>query len=155
MGRIMRCDEVGNDYLITEPSTLLSDLFGNLRGDGGDNRNGVDGGPFSDVRSPLRLKSIELPASSNRQGASSPCDGTDIRERGRGCFCTTRISTPRPEVKGKVIPVTDFGGPWGCETSRFLHLLYSRLTGGDEDLILTQWPPLTSGRFLVLISVSG
>jgi hypothetical protein len=46
-------DEVGNDYLITEPSTLLSDLFDNLRGNGGDNRNGIDGDHFSDVPSPL------------------------------------------------------------------------------------------------------
>jgi hypothetical protein len=74
-------DEVRNDYLITEPSTLLSDLFDNLRGNGGDNRNGIDSDRFSEARSPLRLKSIELPASGTRQGASGAPNGRDIRQR--------------------------------------------------------------------------
>jgi hypothetical protein len=34
--------------------------------------------------------------------------------------------------KGKAIPVTSRGGPWGCETSRLPHFLDSRLTDGDE-----------------------
>lgn len=74
-------DEDGNDYLITEPSTLQSDLFGNLRGNGGDNRNGIDDACYDDVRRPPRLKSIELPASGNRQGATGPCNRKNIRER--------------------------------------------------------------------------
>jgi hypothetical protein len=36
--------EDGNDYLITKPSTLLSDIFGNLLGNGGDNRRAIDVG---------------------------------------------------------------------------------------------------------------
>ena len=31
-----------NDYLITEPSTLLFDIFGNLLGNGGDNRRAIE-----------------------------------------------------------------------------------------------------------------
>jgi hypothetical protein len=32
--------------------------------------------------------------------------------------------------KGKAIPVTGHGGPWGCETSRLPHFLENRLTDG-------------------------
>jgi hypothetical protein len=34
--------------------------------------------------------------------------------------------------KSKAIPVTDHGGPKGCETSRIPHLLDNRLTDGGE-----------------------
>jgi hypothetical protein len=37
------------------------------------------------------------------------------------------------KVKGKVIPVTGLGGPYGCETSRLPHFLDNRLTDGGED----------------------
>jgi hypothetical protein len=60
---------------------LLSDLFDNLRGNGSDNRNGIDGDRSSDVPSPLRLKSIELPASGNRQGASGASGARNGRDR--------------------------------------------------------------------------
>jgi hypothetical protein len=60
--------------------------------------------------------------------------------------------------KKKVIPVTDYGGPYGCETSRLPHFLNNRLTNGGEVLSLTCQPAgrhLPPGRFLVLISVRG
>jgi hypothetical protein len=43
-------------------------------------------------------------------------------------------------IKGKDIPVTDRGGPWGCETSRLPHFLDNRLTEGGE-VSLTRWSP--------------
>jgi hypothetical protein len=46
------------------------------------------------------------------------------------------------EVK-LAIPVTDRGGPWGCETSRFPHFLDSQLTDGGEVVSLMRWPPFT------------
>jgi hypothetical protein len=44
---------------------------------------------------------------------------------------------------GKAIPVTDCGGPQGCETSRLPHFLDSRLTDGGEVVSLTRRPPFT------------
>jgi hypothetical protein len=52
--------------------------------------------------------------------------------------------------KGKVIPVTGHGGPWGCETLRPPHILESLLTDGGEVVSLTH--PLPPGR---LVSVRG
>jgi hypothetical protein len=40
--------------------------------------------------------------------------------------------------KVKTIPVTDRGGPQGCETSRLPHFLYNRLTDGGEVVSLTR-----------------
>jgi hypothetical protein len=40
--------------------------------------------------------------------------------------------------KNKTIPVTDLGGPYGCETSRLLHFLDNRLTDGGEVVSLTR-----------------
>jgi hypothetical protein len=57
-------------------------------------------------------------------------------------------------LKCKAIPVTGRGGPQGCETSRLPHFTDSRLTDGGE-VSLTRRPPLTPGKFLVLISVRG
>jgi hypothetical protein len=34
--------------------------------------------------------------------------------------------------KGKAIPVTGSGGPYGCERSRLPHFLDNRLTDGGE-----------------------
>jgi hypothetical protein len=45
--------------------------------------------------------------------------------------------------KGKTIPVTGRGGPYGCETSRLPHFLDSRLTDGVEVVSLTRRPPFT------------
>jgi hypothetical protein len=42
----------------------------------------------------------------------------------------------------KAIPVTGRGGPYGCETSRFPHLLDNRLTDGGEVVSLTRQTPL-------------
>jgi hypothetical protein len=44
--------------------------------------------------------------------------------------------------KGKVIPVTGRGGPWGCKTSRLPHFLDNRLTDGGEVVSLTRWSPI-------------
>jgi hypothetical protein len=42
--------------------------------------------------------------------------------------------------KGKAIPVTGRGDPWGCEMLRFPYLLDSRLTDGREVVSLTHQP---------------
>jgi hypothetical protein len=44
--------------------------------------------------------------------------------------------------KGKAIPVTGRGGPYGCETSRLSHFLDNRLTDGGE-VSLTHCPPFS------------
>jgi hypothetical protein len=44
-------------------------------------------------------------------------------------------------VKGKAIPVTGRGGPYGCETSRLPHFLDNPLTDGDESVSLTRRTP--------------
>jgi hypothetical protein len=40
----------------------------------------------------------------------------------------------------KAIPVTDRGGPSGCETSRLPHLLHNQFTDGGEVISLTRRP---------------
>jgi hypothetical protein len=45
--------------------------------------------------------------------------------------------------KGKAIPVTGRGGPWGRDTSRLSHFLDNRLTDGGEVFSLTRRPPFT------------
>jgi hypothetical protein len=47
------------------------------------------------------------------------------------------------EDKGKAIPVTGRGEPYGCETSRFPHFLDNRLTDGGEVVSLMRRPPYT------------
>jgi hypothetical protein len=58
---------------------------------------------------------------------------------------------PETHGKGKAIPVTGRGGPYGCETSRLPHFLDNRLTDGGDALCAGR--PLPPGRFLVLIFV--
>jgi hypothetical protein len=41
------------------------------------------------------------------------------------------------KVRGKTIPVTDLGGPWGFELSRLTHFLDTRLTDGGEVVSFT------------------
>jgi hypothetical protein len=41
-------------------------------------------------------------------------------------------------VKGKAIPVTGRGGPYGCVTSRLSHFLDNRLTDGGDFVSLTR-----------------
>jgi hypothetical protein len=56
------------------------------------------------------------------------------------------ITSSQPvSLKKKVeaIPVMVCGGPWGCEMSRLLHFLDSRLTDGDNVDSLTRWPHFT------------
>jgi hypothetical protein len=43
-------------------------------------------------------------------------------------------------VRGKTIPETARGGPYGCETSRFQNCLNNRLTAGRELVSLTHRP---------------
>jgi hypothetical protein len=43
----------------------------------------------------------------------------------------------------KAIPVTDRGGPQGCETSRLSYFLDNRLTDGGEVVSLTRRRPIT------------
>jgi hypothetical protein len=45
--------------------------------------------------------------------------------------------------KGKAVPVTDRGGPYGCETSRLPYFLDNRLSDGGEVVSLTRQPPFT------------
>jgi hypothetical protein len=47
------------------------------------------------------------------------------------------------KFKGKTIPVTDCGGPLGCETSRLPHFLDNWLADDGEVVRLTRRPPFT------------
>jgi hypothetical protein len=61
-------------------------------------------------------------------------------------------------IKGKAIPVTGHGGPYGCEKSRFPHSLDNRLTDDGKVVSLMPYAPAAlylPRRFLVLISVRG
>jgi hypothetical protein len=42
--------------------------------------------------------------------------------------------------KGKAIPVTGRGGPYGCETSRLPHFLDNRLSDGGDVVSFTRRP---------------
>jgi hypothetical protein len=48
--------------------------------------------------------------------------------------------------KGKTIPVTSRGGPYGCETSRFPYFLDNRLTDGGKVVSPKRRPPFTPGK---------
>jgi hypothetical protein len=50
---------------------------------------------------------------------------------------------PKNNNIGKAIPVTDRGGPYGCETSSLPHFLDNRLTDGGEVVSSTRRPPFT------------
>jgi hypothetical protein len=58
------------------------------------------------------------------------------------CLCT-RLCLSVCKKKGKAIPVTGRGGPYGCETSRLPHFLDSHLTDGAEVVSLTRRPSFT------------
>jgi hypothetical protein len=45
--------------------------------------------------------------------------------------------------KGKAIPVTGRGGPYGCETSRLPYILDNQLTDDGEVVSLTRRPSFT------------
>jgi hypothetical protein len=46
-------------------------------------------------------------------------------------------------VKGKGIPVTGHGNPWGCEMLRLPCFLDNRLTDGSEVVSLMHWLPFS------------
>jgi hypothetical protein len=45
--------------------------------------------------------------------------------------------------KGKAIPVTGRGGPWGCERSRLPHYVGNRPRDGGKVVSLARRPPFT------------
>jgi hypothetical protein len=49
----------------------------------------------------------------------------------------------RLKKKGRAIPVTGRGSPYGCETSRLPHFLDNQLTDYGEVVSLTRLPPIT------------
>jgi hypothetical protein len=65
----------------------------------------------------------------------------------------------KQQLKGNALHVTGRGSSHNCDTSRFPHFLYNRLTDGIDIVRHTLRAPLTPppppGRFLVLISVRG
>jgi hypothetical protein len=54
-----------------------------------------------------------------------------------------RASRKKERKKGKAIPVTGHGAPWGCEIPRLLHFLDYCPTDNGEVVGLIIWPPLT------------
>jgi hypothetical protein len=58
----------------------------------------------------------------------------------REYFLSQGDSCLHHSVKDKAIPVTGYGGPWGCDTLRLAHFIDSQLTDGS-DVSLTRWPP--------------
>jgi hypothetical protein len=62
--------------------------------------------------------------------------------------CSAELhNLPKHSVKGKDVPVTGLGGPYGCERSRLPHYLDKRLTEGGKIVNPTRRPPFTP-RFL-------
>jgi hypothetical protein len=57
--------------------------------------------------------------------------------------------------KGKAVPVTDRGGPLGCEMLRLPHFLDNQFTDDGDLVSLTRRLLFNPGRFLVLISFRG
>jgi hypothetical protein len=53
------------------------------------------------------------------------------------------LSCGAPLYIGKAIPITDRGGPHGCETLRLPHFVDIRLTDGGEVVSLTCRPSFT------------
>jgi hypothetical protein len=63
-------------------------------------------------------------------------------------------TTDFPIVKGKAIPATGRGGPFGCEKLRLPYFLNKRLTdGADAVSLMCKMPPPPSQRLLVLTPV--
>jgi hypothetical protein len=52
----------------------------------------------------------------------------------------------RTRRKGKTIPVTGRGGPWGCETSRLPHFLDNQFAYGGDVASLMRQPPFTTRK---------
>jgi hypothetical protein len=65
---------------------------------------------------------------------------------GRVIRLTLRYAFPSFSVKiqkRKAIPVTGYGGPLVCDTSRLPHSVDNRLTDGGNVVSLTRRPPFT------------
>jgi hypothetical protein len=58
-------------------------------------------------------------------------------------YCRYTILLDLMKVKGKAIPLTGRGGPYGCQTSWLPYFLDSRLSDGGEVYSRTRRPPLT------------
>jgi hypothetical protein len=52
-------------------------------------------------------------------------------------------------LKGKSIPLTDHGGPYGCKWSKMSHFLDNRLTDGLEVVRFTYRPAFASRKIPV------
>jgi hypothetical protein len=59
------------------------------------------------------------------------------------------------KVKKKAIPITDFGGLWGCEILRISHCLDNRLTDGGKVVSPTPYPPHFTPQKHYYFSASG
>jgi hypothetical protein len=67
-----------------------------------------------------------------------------------------KVQYIRAYGKGKTMPVTGRGGPYGCETSRLPHFLDNRLIDSGKVVSLTRRPAaLYPRRMLVVNSVRG
>jgi hypothetical protein len=55
----------------------------------------------------------------------------------------SNLSRPARNEKGKALPVTGLGDPWGCERSRLPHFLDNRHTDVGKAVSLMYRPPFT------------
>jgi hypothetical protein len=93
---------------------------------------------------------VHVPLRNSRVWVSESKHEISVNANGR-CYLTNIFGFPAScqrrsqaeSKKGKAIPVTGSGGPYGCETSRLPHLLDNRLTDVSEVVSLTRRPPFT------------
>jgi hypothetical protein len=94
---------------------------------------------------PMRLLSVSLPDYYSLSSSHStlytlllpaPLNKLSIKYINDLCP-TTLMHSPVNKTKGRAIPVTGRGGPYGCETSTFPYFLDNRLTDGGEVVSLT------------------
>jgi hypothetical protein len=58
-------------------------------------------------------------------------------------------------IKGKLIPITNHGGPKDREVSKFPHSLDTQLIDGSEVVKLVRQPAALHHKILILIYVRG
>jgi hypothetical protein len=61
--------------------------------------------------------------------------------------CTGEMNSFARGKKGKPIPVTGRGDPYGCEASRLPHFLANRFADGGEVVSLMRRPPFTPQEY--------